>query len=268
MVRRKRCIVFDLDECLIHTMEPGEKHMESVYLTDPRYSIIYGRIFQITLVDVFNPEGQGVVEKHWGLKRPHLNRLLDYCFKNFDYVCVWSAAHRKYVIEVVNQIFAGIGTPHLIFTRDNIETFSNGDYHKPLQSMLDHKVLKGNVSMSDVVFLDDRRRNFLTCPENGITIPAFKPSATDGSALFDDICLLQLEQFFRTEEFKNAPDVRRIDKSNIFSLPLTRLPPLPADTKAIIYATEMQTPKLTFISTPSLSNLNLEYRMPSLVYAS
>lgn len=262
----KRCIVFDLDECLLHTMEPKYNNYESIYLNDPKYLSMRGRLYSINLVDINTPEGSGVVERHWGIRRPHLNRLLVYCFLNFDYVCVWSAGHYKYVVEIVNHIFYGIGKPHLIFTRDNIRNLpppSKG-YHKPLQEMLNHPVLKGKVTLANTVFLDDKGDNFITCPDNGIEIPRYYPGPLE--VLDDDICLLQLEQFFRTPEFQNSPDVRRLDKRKIFKSSISTLPPLGLDTNPIVYATELPEKKTVYMQNMLPDVTPFTYSMPTLLY--
>src|SRR5690606_23393202 len=137
------------------SMDQKYRDYEAIFLTDPKYASLLGRLFSIILIDVNTPEGTGVTERYWGLKRPHLNRLLKYCFDNFDYVCVWSAGHRKYVVEIVNQIFDGIGVPHLVFTRDNIRN-PEGAYDKPLAWMLEHPLLKGRVTLENTLLVDDR----------------------------------------------------------------------------------------------------------------
>lgn len=260
----KRCIVLDLDECLIRTVEPDMYKYEIMFMTDPKYMSLRGRLFSVNLVDVNTPEGAGVTERHWGIKRPHLNRFLDYCFKNFDYVCIWSAGHYKYVVEIVNQIFYGIGKPHLIFTRDNIQKLPNGDYHKPLQEMLNHPVLKDKITLANTVFLDDRPENFISCPRNGIVIPKYKPSLNE--VLNDDICLLQVEQFFRSLGFQITNNVRKLDMSKIFTMDLRNLPTV--EMSPIIYATEVQETKPVYITPISSSVVTpFTYSMPTLIYA-
>lgn len=260
--KRFSCIVLDLDECLLHTMEPKYNHYEQIYYSDPNYMNVRGRLYSVNLVDVNTPEGTGVVERHWGVKRPHLNRFLVYICKEFDYVCVWSAGLYKYVIEIANDIFHGIGKPYLIFTRDNIPD-PTGNYHKPLYQMLEHPSLKGKVTMADTVFLDDRLANFLTCPQNGINIPRYDPFPNE--VLNDDIALLQVEQFFRSTEFQNATDVRKLDKSKIFTSSLNYLPSLEFNTNPIVYATEIPEKKSVYV--PISQDITpFTYSMPALVY--
>ncbi len=52
-------------------------------------------------------------------KRPHLDKFLEYCFKKFDHVVIWSLGTRQYVEEIIGKLLKQEYEPLLILARDN-----------------------------------------------------------------------------------------------------------------------------------------------------
>ena len=95
----------------------------------------------------------------------------------------------------------------------------NKPYHKPIMKMLNDPLVKGKIGVEEVFFLDDKADNFISSPGNGITIPRYEPSPNPISIMADDQALLQLQQWLSRPEVMEAPDVRYLDKTHIFTTP-------------------------------------------------
>lgn len=214
----KKCIILDLDECLIHTLheEESPKDVISSISKDPE---LRSQLFKFNITDLFEKRGKGRRDTFWGFRRPHLREFLVFCFDYFDYVLVWSAGEYRYVHSVVGAIFGDIGrSPHLIYTRDDVIYISDGNYHKPISKILSDELIVDMVSIDKAFFLDDRKKNFITAPKNGIVIPAYRPVTNSRHSIVDDIALVQLMQWLKKPEIKSAPSILKLDKTKIFKL--------------------------------------------------
>ena len=203
-------VVFDLDECLVHTMNNG---------TIPIYHQIMkeridlrSRLYQFDLVDIGTRKGQGATEAYWGVTRPHLDKFLDFCYEYFRSICVWSAGQPSYVRAIVSRIFQGRPQPMIIFTSEHIVQDSRCGYHKPLASLV--SLVPGIMSMEKTFFLDDRASNFITCPQNAVIIPRYEPTSHVNSIEEDDDSFRKFAEFLIHVRY--IPDIRSSDKSRIF----------------------------------------------------
>lgn len=76
----------------------------------------------------------------WGIKRPHIDKFLDFCFSHFI-VGIWSAGGKEYVEKVCAALFAGKKyKPAFIFSRpqcDEVtdEVTGKSDLWKPLRTV-------------------------------------------------------------------------------------------------------------------------------------
>lgn len=217
-------IILDLDETLIHTMDEGTQQLESLILNGPQHVALRGRLFHITIDDLFEKRGKGTRSDYWGVKRPHLNYFLGFCFSYFKVVAVWSAGKKPYVDAVVRSIFDGIGTPHIVYSYDEVVS-SSSDYHKPIGKMLSDPRVRGLMSESTTFFLDDRAENFITGRDNFILIPPYRPPANVDSFYRDDLTLLQLRHWLLQPEVMDAHDVRKLDKKKIWHIDVSKNPP-------------------------------------------
>jgi hypothetical protein len=172
------------------------------------------------MVDIFDKPGTGSVNTMWGVKRPHLDRFLMFCFSYFKIVGIWSAGQRKYVEAVCDRIFNGIDDPHIVFTREKCDEI-RGNINKPLSRMMEsHPVLSEYMRPDNTFVLDDLSVTFSQNPLNGINIPRYEPPINVAAMSNDDPSLCQLMQWFHSDEVKNSKDVRTLDKSTIFTTPL------------------------------------------------
>lgn len=170
-------IVLDLDECILHTY--GNQHWDvyDTIMKDPKHFSLRQRIFKIKCEE----------EYYWGLKRPHLEDFLAYCFSTFSNVCVWSAGTKKYVKAIVLEIFKDYPYPSLVMTRDNVFWTDRYNYSKPLIFLYNRL---GEANSTNTIMIDDKEDNFVYNPDNGITIPPYDPEISLEEE--DDIYLLML----------------------------------------------------------------------------
>lgn len=188
-------IILDIDETLIHTYEnPSDTEINT--FNKLKDNIEYkNRLYEI----IINSDYKDY--KYYGIKRPHLDEFINFCFDNFNIVAIWSAGKEQYVKKMIDVIFP-IKKPHIVFSYDNLPTNSTEiTYNKPIIKMIDDIKLHNYMSLSDTYIVDDRKENFLPNPDNGILIPAYIPSLTKKDIKKDDTSLLDIINLFKTKIF-------------------------------------------------------------------
>src|SRR5579863_9678111 len=109
-------LILDMDETLGHTFNSSESFRQWANLrvfTDPKKIDLRDRCY------VLDVDNDGVSETMWGIKRPHLNEFLKFCFGYFKVIVLWSAGIYEYVHAVKNEIFKYTNEPHAVLTRIN-----------------------------------------------------------------------------------------------------------------------------------------------------
>lgn len=193
---KEGCIVLDLDHTLVSTQ--GEKDFDKFHELDLNHSTnseIRERVY------VLRFEGDSM----WGIARPYYREFLEWCFNNFDVVCVWSAGQYKYVHSVVEYLFRGMRQPAYIFTRKDCEDDKYGNPLKPLTKLV--KFINDDVgpnipqnkviSMKNIFIVDDNEDTFVFNPFNAIHIEPYNPELTlEDLASTKDDHLLRVMRFF------------------------------------------------------------------------
>ena len=163
--------------------------------------------------------GEGVISELAGILRPHLKSFILFCYMYFKIVAIWSAGKKKYVHEIVRLVFADTKEPNLIFSRECSE--DKGRIEKPLQYMFNVPFISNYMNLKNTLVIDDRLDTFMDVNlKNGIVIPEFKPTFTLKGLMSENNALAQLMIWLCQSEVANSTDVRLLDKSNIFKLPL------------------------------------------------
>lgn len=214
-------IVLDLDSTMIHSTSEMNivKELNSELETN---SNLRNQIYFLKLVDATKTEGTGSVEEMWGVFRPGVFRFLEFCFRYFKGVHVWSAGRRFYVHAIVTELFK-MKKPHNIFTYDDC------DFNKNESTVCKNlsKIFKSDnhygANKRNTFALDDRDDTFSKNVGNGILIPRFEPELTVENIMADEISLLQLQLWLMQPEVVRCTDVRKLDKNNIFKTPIERL---------------------------------------------
>jgi hypothetical protein len=115
-------IVFDLDKTLIYTSSSSVSELhQSGILEDPKFFPVQKRVYYFDLPssrpskgDKPNVEG---VTSMWGTLRPYAREFLEFCFKRFKRVIVFTAGTADYAIPICDVLFRGISKPYMIWAR-------------------------------------------------------------------------------------------------------------------------------------------------------
>ena len=225
----EKAIVFDMDELHLHTCDESEytellNHDKAFQC--PETVGLRNSLFRLDFPDIEYEEEV----KMWGVVRPRLYEFLDFCFKHFRVVVVWSAGQHGYVHEAISQVWGKYHSPHIIFTARNceyqcLECSSYGTKYddeckcggelrmvKPLEKFWNHPKWGKYMSPENTVIIDDRNSVFRKCnPRNGIQLPKFEPEVSVEGICKDDDTFERLMDFFRSEKFVDAEDVRKIN---------------------------------------------------------
>jgi TFIIF-interacting CTD phosphatase-like protein len=212
-----KCLVLDLDETLVHTEESFTSLHETKILTSPQNMALRSRLYINQLEDAVFPRGSGMSSNVWGIKRPHLEDFLDFCFKYFKIVIIWSAGRANYVNEVVKSIFTDLDNPHAVFTWDQCVK-DQDDIKKPIEKLIaSHPYLSNYMSLKNTIIIDDRPEYI---PEsnsgNNIVIPEYCPPLSVEGINAKDNALVDVMHWLATDEVAWCEDIRTIDKTKIF----------------------------------------------------
>ncbi len=215
-------LIIDLDETLVHSYEsPTFLDGLRIY-SDPQ---IFRDFHRKVKTYSINLEKNGVGVKIWGIFRPHTKEFLDFVYKYFDHVVIWSAGSNLYVQEIVDQMVKDFEIPHgkVIWSREKCQRHA-GNFHKPIAQLGDD--LKNRyytdfrITPEKTLVLDDKVYTFMDNPQNGVLIPPFHPGEyPDLQALMDtsDHALLDFMKWLSTDEVQKATDYRVLQKDKIFA---------------------------------------------------
>ena len=215
-----KCIVLDLDECLIHSFPSGSEADFNTMLLHPRNASMRSRLFKIELYDLGDPKGGGDKHVMWGITRPHLKEFILFIFAYFKKVAVWSAGKYDYVHAIVKQIFFGLPQPCMILTYNDIK-INRRDYTKPLDKVMR---IDPDFTEKNTFFLDDKASNFYPYTGNGVTIPRYDPPMNSNGMKIDDIALTQFRYWLSSNQVISNDDIRQLYKGNIFTTSLSVQP--------------------------------------------
>jgi hypothetical protein len=210
-----KCLVLDLDETLVHTLEKVEWIKKLKIYSDPNAYTLRNRTYKLRLEDIVDEKGEGVISELAGILRPHLREFVIFAFFYFKVVCVWSAGKQKYVHEIARIIFGDISHPNLIFSFNECKEGPKG-IEKPLEYIFNVPGLIEYMNLKNTFIIDDRIDCFVANPNNGIVIPAYDPVFTVKGLQVEDNALVQLMIWFLQPEVIYSRDIRNLDKTNIF----------------------------------------------------
>lgn len=208
-----RVIVLDIDETLAHTkLEIGEL-LHSNILTSAEALELKRRLY---VLDFYRKNG-----KHkktlWGIKRPYLDLFLNFCFRAFDLVIVWSAGSKDYVDKMVKILFmdAGHPSPHYVFSYLDCKEMEDGDRVKPILFLYALEPSLQRIPLENFIMIDNKESNFMYNVNNGLVIEDYAPSATIEDLLADDQHLLyaidhlklKIRDMIQTSSKKNYPSL-------------------------------------------------------------
>jgi len=115
-------IVFDLDKTLIFTASSsvGELYRSGI-MEDPKFFPAQNRVYFFNLPATYRPKKNPLepdgVSGMWGTMRPYAREFLEFCFKRFKRVIVFTAGTADYAIPICDVLFRGIAKPYMIWAR-------------------------------------------------------------------------------------------------------------------------------------------------------
>ena len=215
-----KCISLDLDETLLNSIENLTFIKDINIYRNPKALTLRNRVYKLSLTDVVNEKGLGVVSELAGIIRPHLREFLLFLFSYFKVVCVWSAGQTEYVHSICKIIFEGLPQPHIIFSFPQCKK-DKGRIEKPLKYMYSVPGLDLLMNPKNTFIIDDRLDTFKEVNlNNGVVIPVFRPEFTLTGLLKNENALQQLILWFMKAEVVSCSDVRALNKDDIFNLDL------------------------------------------------
>lgn len=202
-------IVLDLDETLIHTFNDTTSAKKLNLLSDPRH---IGLRTDCYILDFY--DAREARQYHmWGIRRPHLDDFLSFCFANFGLVIVWTAGSSDYADAIVNVTFKQ--SPHLIFSREHCREYK-GHVVKPLKDLFDHEPrLSKLTSLNNMIMLDDISDNFIFNKPNGIVVQPFLPRLTQHTIESDDNVLKLAQTYLKELIHTKGKNIGQLD-SQVF----------------------------------------------------
>lgn len=209
----KKYIVLDLDSTLVNTFPDLDVLDKLNVYTDYSNFELRKRMYTIDLYDVIDDPGTGTYTRMCGVFRPGWQRFHDFIFKHYE-IIVWSAGQPRYVDAIVNKLFINPKfQPQTVYTSDNCQDDEFENIYKPLEILIKNY---NNLTIENILAVDDREDTFSHNVKNGILIPAYSPDQTRESILQYDDTLLKLELWLTNNDVSNCKDVRKLNKKNIF----------------------------------------------------
>jgi hypothetical protein len=219
-----KILVLDLDATLICSKESPAEFPFFMEIFNGHDIELKSRLYRLSIDDVMAStdsgfRGEGECTEMWGIERPGCKTFLQWCFKNFSAVGVWSAGKKPYVLAICQKIFVGPGirSPDFVWTYNEC---INSVVNKREQSLKDLNILiksrigiKYSMTEQNVILVDDRAYSFSATPENGILIPPYTPASTLESLKAPDDALIVLGRWLVSSNFFYVTDVRKLNKS-------------------------------------------------------
>jgi hypothetical protein len=222
-----RHLVLDLDSTLIHTSSNVKLYQQLALYSSPERARHRLRVYRTDLYNINGTGRSGTALPMWGIWRPFVFHFLNFCNLYFNCIYIWSAGQYKYVHRIKDLIFYDprysrtnrLRQPTAVLTFDDCEV---GDTYlrKPLSNLYQIS----DATPEKTIIVDDNLLTAVNNRDNHIHIPAYEPPHSIEGIEETDVCLLQLLHWLCLPAVIDAPDVRLLDKSTIFSTPLETYP--------------------------------------------
>lgn len=180
------CVVLDVDNTLVHTNVKIKKQLVDIIMENDNYYYLRRRIYTVKKSDNI----------YYGVKRPYLEDFIDFCFSNFQYVCIWSAADRDYVHDMTKIIFCRSALPHIVLYGEHT-TYVDGYPVKDL-TVISNLL---NINLKDIVVIDDTMSTFSKNPKNAILIHKYNVDNNIESIQKNDDCLYKIQNMLKPNIF-------------------------------------------------------------------
>lgn len=200
-------LVLDLDESLVHTFSPEDGFSMFVKNMSPEQEK------RLYILDFENGEALA------GYIRPYIEVFLETAFNEFETVSVWSAGTQAYVHGIVDLIFK-TNKPYFVLTRKDCNEMKLGYdnstcRYKPLEIIYKNYPTHKE---ENTIIVDDRHDICALNCLNNIQVPEFMMTHLNWKSLVEDDTLKILTDWIKSEEFRNAKDVRLLKSKSPFKI--------------------------------------------------
>lgn len=117
-------------------------------------------------------------QRFWVKKRPDLDKFLQFAFKTFKSVNIWTAATGSYAKLILCHILLKKQLPlrkiKFVYTRTNLTYNQSGDFYKDLR-----KIFNNDITPNNTIMLDDRIDVLVMTPNNALIIAPYKGDKYD-----------------------------------------------------------------------------------------
>lgn len=198
-------LILDLDETLVKTFD-REDDIDQIPMTPEQQKRRYVLEF---------PDG-GVYK---GYIRPYAEIFIKVCFDEFESVSVWSAGVKSYVEKLVDILFKGY-TLKFVMNRDHCNELKTGKddiiiRYKPLENVF---AAYPELNFSNTYIIDDREEICSLNCMNNLAIVPFMMNSYNFAVTSQDITLIILARWLRTNILRNAKDIRTIKGKSPFKI--------------------------------------------------
>lgn len=226
-----RNLILDLDSTLIYTRDEEEEDVTNREAIEKlslftknhhlRKHLYYFECSSSFLFGAYRP-GLVTLRPPLTLSQKEKENLtfVDFSFKYFDNVFVWSAGNENYVDCISTSIFKRKKKDLTsILSREDCIIDESNKTTKRLEYFFEGFSEKDGINESNTIIIDDNEDTFRFNKKNAIHIPEFKPIFTTEYFSYNntDDALFRVMDFFLSDEFTKAEDVRDVDKKKIFS---------------------------------------------------
>lgn len=219
----RQCCILDLDSTLIRSYDSDEvdKLKSTGIFSESTHLGILDQFYSFEIHDI-NDRGDVQRQHTVGIKRPHLDKFLNYLHYRCEVVGVWTAGTYRYGHGVVDCIFPGY-TPHVVYTRNDC-VGPMRSLEKPLSKMIQEiPGLSSYMSLENTFIIDDRTCSMFPNRDNGILIPVYNPDPSIKDVLSDDRALLDIMTWLERPDVRYCKDIRDLPKDTIFETPPTQI---------------------------------------------
>lgn len=217
---RQNIVVWDLDSTLIHSIFYRKEDALKIE-ADPSFSYLKGRAVMKQIVDLSDDGqiGQGNISYVLVIFRPGAKEIINYSLENFDRVIIWSAGHKRYVRTITSLL---IDPAHVGYANKKITVLTREDCNKIEGSFVLKDLKSKGFDLAKTIMIDDNVNTYSNNVENAIPIISYDPQNNKQHVEFEDNTLFEIMEWFKKNDIANVPDVRKVDKSNIYTKKSTR----------------------------------------------
>lgn len=207
-------IVWDLDDTLVHTIFLTNEQANTLE-KDPTYNFLKGRSVIRRIVDIRDDFeiGRGDIANALIIFRPGAKEIVEYCLDNFKHVTFWSAGHKRYVRTVIRLL---VDPGHRSYTNNQLRVLTRQDCNEIKGNNVLKDLYSKGFDLSKSVIVDDNKSTYRNNDRNAIPIESYNPEIKREHIEYEDPTLYQLLDWLKRTDLKSAPDVRLIDKTNIY----------------------------------------------------